>query len=790
LITINGADTSAPFLKSKREKMPMNGKSVHFAIGAMLGILCALQEFLPYFLIFLFYFYVLYRYKSFSKKMMYQFFFIFILYGMVGFVAHIENKTEFTGKETNFEVQIRQAEINGDQLQMTVKNIENGEKLLLQYKIKTAQEKINLEDSIMYGSKCSITGTLKLPSTSRNPNAFNYQQYLAYKQIFWILTAGKSPFTSCLPSKATFISATEKIRHIGMNYVKTYFPEPTASLAVALLFGERDWMPQELISSYQKIGIVHLLAISGLQVTFLTGIIFLFGIRLGVVREKMISIMIIFLPFYALVTGASPSVVRAVLMMLFILVSLRVSKSRFSPLDALCGAFLVSLLYSPYLIFDVGFQLSFAACTALILSTQILKDRSSITQLLLTTWLAQIATLPTILFNFYEFSLISIVANLLFVPLFSAILSPVIFFMFILYPFIGFLLYPFLQILNKVVILTNDIIEWLSQLPYHMITLGKPSLPLLILYIIAIFVTFIKWERNRSKLLKGSYFLIVPFLFQIIFNIWSPQGEITFIDVGQGDSILVKMPYNQGTYLIDTGGAVKFGKEDWQEKNKTFEVGNDIVVPFLKSKGITTLDKLILTHGDYDHIGAAGAIIEQLNVKEILFPDISERSKLEVEIIHLANQKGIKSTLVSEGDSWKIGENQFLILSPSRGEDADKNNGSTVIYAIVGGLSWLFTGDIEQEMEKKLTEKYPFDIAILKVGHHGSKSSSSEVFLQQFYPEMAIISVGEKNRYGHPQTEVLSRLEKLNIQVLRTDQHGAISYIFKRGKGTFSVWIP
>jgi competence protein ComEC len=124
-------------------------------------------------------------------------------------------------------------------------------------------------------------------------------------------------------------------------------------------------------------------------------------------------------------------------------------------------------------------------------------------------------------------------------------------------------------------------------------------------------------------------------------------------------------------------------------------------------------------------------------------------------------------------------------------EGVDKNNGSVVIYVKLGGLSWLFTGDMEAEMEKKLIKKYPsLQIDILKVGHHGSQSSTSEELLTIYQPKMAVISVGEKNRYGHPKPEVISRLQEHSVQILRTDQHGAITYIFKRGKGTFSVWIP
>ncbi len=771
----------------------MKGKGLYYSICALLGIFCALIDFLPFIIIFFVYAYVLYRCKSFSEKQLVLCIMVFFIFSIIGMTATARNKTVLTGSEKQFEVQMQQWEIDGDQLRIKVKDLKTDELLLLQYRIKSFQEKENLASQLTYGSNCTLNGQLETPSSSRNPNAFNYQEYLSNKQIYWILSADEPPIRFCSQQKATFLSFTEKIRHRGIDYVEENFPDPTASLAIALLFGERNLMSTELVSSYQKIGIVHLLAISGLQVSFLTGILFLIGIRLGVVRERMIDVLIVFLPFYALLTGASPSVVRAVLTMLIILISLKVSDNRIQPLDALSFALLLSLSYGPYLIFDVGFQLTFAASVALLLSAKFLSNgQGPISQLLLTSMIAQMATLPIILFHFYEFSVMSLLANFLFVSFFSVILTPFIFFVFILHPFFVVLFEPLLSITNQIIIFVNRLIEKLSMLPFQMITLGRPGGLMLLIYIVSISAVFFHWESTPKKVVKASILLILPILLQIMVNILNPFGEITFIDVGQGDSIFIKLPYHQGTYLIDTGGIVPFGKEEWQEKNRNFEVGKDVVTPFIKSKGISSIDKLILTHGDYDHIGGAKSVIESINVKEILLPKGKEQSELEEEIINFGKQKNITTNFVSEGLGWKIGTSQFQILSPPKEMGGvDKNNGSIVIFAKIGGLSWLFTGDMEEEMEKKVIEKYPsLQIDILKVGHHGSKSSTSEELLKQIQPEMAIISVGEKNRYGHPKQEVLTRLQKHSVQILRTDQHGAITYIFKSGKGTFSVWIP
>ncbi len=718
---------------------------------------------------------------------------MFLLFCIIGNLANNRNISLLTGKEQEFVFNLQQWQINGDQLQIAVKDEKTKEKLLLQYRIKSEQEKNKLETGMKSGAKCTVSGKLTTPSSSSNPNAFDYQRYLATKQIYWIVTSEQNPLNSCTAAEPSSLSFIENLRHTGIKYLLHHFPEPLASLSVALIFGERTEMSPQLVTSYQKIGIVHLLAISGLQVSFFTGLLFFIGIRIGVVRETMLNVLIIFLPFYALLTGASPSVVRAVLMMLLIFISLRLTKDRYQPLDAWSGALILSLAYSPMLIYDVGFQLSFVATLALILSTVLLANfHHPASLLLMTTVIAQIATLPILLYYFYEFASVSLLANFIFVPIYSIILSPVIFFLFILHPLIGFLLAPLIWFINSSILLANRMIEWFSKLPWSMITPGRPAFILLCAYIFLVFFTFIKMEKAAGKLTKASFCLLLPLFLQIAMNTWSPTGEITFIDVGQGDAILIKLPFQQGTYLIDTGGIVPFSTEKWQEKNREFEVGKNIIVPFLKSKGITRIDKLILTHGDYDHIGGVQTILAELKVEEIVFPIVAEQSELEMEISHIAKGKEIVTTYVSEGSHWKSGDNKFQVLSPpTQGMNHDKNNGAIVIHAQIGGLAWLFTGDIEKEREESLVTDYSsLDIDVLKVGHHGSKTSTSERLLSEFTPEVAIISVGEKNRYGHPHQEVLTRLQKYHIQILRTDQQGAITYFFRGENGTFSSWIP
>ncbi|WP_235425119.1 DNA internalization-related competence protein ComEC/Rec2 [Heyndrickxia ginsengihumi] len=275
----------------------------------------------------------------------------------------------------------------------------------------------------------------------------------------------------------------------------------------------------------------------------------------------------------------------------------------------------------------------------------------------------------------------------------------------------------------------------------------------------------------------------------IVANHYSLFGKIIFIDVGQGDSILIKLPWNRGTYLIDTGGELSFKKEQWQQQTNPFEVGKDVLVPFLKSQGIGTIDKLILTHSDEDHIGGAEAIISSLHIKEI---DISPRSwekTLMKEIIAEAQMKHIPVFEMMSGDHWQNKAGSFVYVSPFD-DHYEGNNDSLVLYANVGGKKWLFTGDLEKEGEETLIRAFHFHVDILKVGHHGSKTSTSEAFLNQLSPSIAVISVGKHNRFGHPNKEVIERLKAHHIVIYRTDEQGAITYRFFKNTGTFTTCLP
>lgn len=698
------------------------------------------------------------------------------------------NESTFQGSETQFAVLFQDGvTLNGSQLSGYGKDI-TGERLLIKYRMKSEKEKASLNDERLLGYSCELTGKLKKVNGQTNPNAFDYRLYLNRQDIHWQLVVDR--WGDCNEHDGPILHI-KKERQRAITLLESYFPESVASLASALLFGERQILDPSLEKAYQKLGIIHLLAISGANVALYVSIIHYIGVRIGVTRERMIVVLLLYLPIFVILSGASPPVFRAAMMMFLFLFLRLVSKSTLISLDICSIVFMVYVFFSPFLLFDIGFQLSFSVTFSLLLSTKGLLKTSKFL-LIKASFISQLSSLPIVLYHFYEFSLLSLLANLFYIPVFSIIINPVFITLFFLLFIFGELVSLMIAPVDFVITLMNQFTVWLASFPYQTVTIGRPDVWMILFLICSIIFLFYKWEAGKTR--KSKLVSILPLLFTLTFSYclshFSFSGQITFVDVGQGDSIVLQNGFHKKTYVIDTGGTVSFQEGEWEKPRNPFEVGNDILVPFLKGKGVSTIDKLILTHGDMDHIGGARAVLEAIKVKELILPYVLNRSNLENEIIQLAKEKKTTVRFVKDGMSWKENGSSFKIVNPIIEQD-DRNDNSVVIHVKLGGLFWLFTGDLGEQGEERLLREYPtLPVDVLKVGHHGSKSSTSTALLQAYQPKVAVISVGKTNRFGHPHQEVLDRLKERKIKIFRTDIDGAISYTFQNEKGTFSKHNP
>lgn len=770
----------------------MNGKSIFIAISAISGSYAGFQVFNMG--VFLISCSILFLILSKNRNMVVFTLCLIFFLGFFFYSDYVNHKksilspkmNQFSGKITSI------PNLNGDKISFQLTLPEN-EKIMVQYKLKSKNEVETLE-ALNYGMYCSFKARLYSPSIAKNFYAFNYKDYLKQQAIYWIARPYSLSVNSCYTKKFIGIDHLIRLRENGMDFINDNFHGESKGIANALLFGSKIFVKEETYEAYQRLGIVHLLAISGLHVGLITGLLYFLLLRLGVVKEVSMHILLIIIPIYIIMTGASSPVLRAGLMMMLVLL-FKKCKVPIHPIDTISIICIVLIGFDPFLIFDIGFQLSFVVSVSLILSTNKLLMKPPINWwrlLFWTTLIAQLSSAPILLVNFYEISIISLLINIIYIPFITFLILPLLLFIYCIHWFIPLISTTFIPVFSIIIEYVHQWLNELGQWPFFVLSLGKPNFHQTIGYIFSIILFFITWERfglNRRTYFSSSI-LVTVFVVHMLSPYFTSTGEVVVLDVGQGDSILIQLPFNQGNFLIDTGGDIKFEKENWQRGTRNFDIGDDIIVPFLKAKGIREINKLILTHGDLDHIGGTAEIIKQMKIKEILISYGGITSQSEMDLITVISEKGIPLKMVKAGNSFREGSYHFYFLAPVDNE-VNENDQSIVIFAVLGGIKWLFTGDLEEYGERKLIKNYPgLKADVIKVAHHGSKTSTSDAFLNYLQPSIAIISAGENNRYRHPHNEVIDRLTKRNIRIFRTDLNGAVKFRFQKNNGTFVTKIP
>lgn len=751
----------------------MKGKWIYYGIAVLLALLSALHD-IVLILIFVIYTLILASFCLSRKKVGRQIVLLYLVFLLsFSYVRWIDenNETLLKGNESYFYGKVISSLTIKDDFGSFTFKLNSGEKI----RVSSALDSL---ETIGSGNQCVIKGKLTKPSGSKNTNGFNYKNYLYRQQIHWILTPNLP--VKCIETKRfTIKNVGLQMRDNVLKNVENHMPQPTSGYIQALLFGDRSNIDENVLHAYQAFGIIHLLAISGLHIGLLTGMLFLFLIRIGLTRDLAYCILICSLPFYVLLAGSSPSVVRASIIAILVMLSLKY-KGRIDPINSISIAFIIMVFYNPYYIFEIGFQLSFSVSLALLLSSTGIFERTHnrFYQIILVTLVAQLTSLPILLYNFYEFSPLSFILNIIFVPLFSLVVLPGAILVLILYP-IPFLGMNASTIYGKCLLSINHTLTYIENFNIPL-TLGKPPWLFMVLYYVIMILFFLSLEvGNRKKSVIYITLFILTGFTQVYYPYFSPAGEVVVLNVGQGDSILINLPYRKGIYLIDTG------PKSWVNKNN--DAGRDIVVPYLKSRGITRIDRLILTHSDLDHIGGTESIFKLVKVNAVFISYWDDREKLG-ELRNLV-ERGTPLIIIKDYRVWNEGGYTFNLLQPGK-HLPSPNDQSLLLVTNLGNVRWLFTGDLEVEGEKALMKNYPkLKADILKIAHHGSNTSTTELFLEHTKPKVAIISAGKNNHYGHPHQEVVKRLQKFNVKTLRTDQLGAIHFKFKyRKTGTFT-WI-
>jgi competence protein ComEC len=632
---------------------------------------------------------------------------------------------------------------------------------------------------LKYGADCIIYGDKEIPEEARNPGQFNYREYLLTKDIKTQVIVSSLDDINCEDS--AFFHRFYSLRLMLFHYVEENISSHTAAWINALVLGDDSNIDDDTIELFQRWSLSHILAISGLHIGIIVSLVYFLLIKLNVVtKEKAAWIMLLFLPVYAILAGGEPSVWRASTMV-FVFILLNKFKLHLSLTDVLSIVFLLLILIDPYIIYHVGFQLSFAVTFGLLLSRNwISSAKYMLLQTLQISFIAQMMILPLLITYFSYFQPLSILLNVIVVPYFSLFVIPGMFILLLIAPF-TFLTGIFDQIF---IFIHGYFLSFVTFIDAHFnfpwITGSMPIIFIIGYYVFLFAMMFFLEKKDRKKSFVYGLCICLLMTALLIQPYLSSEGRITMLDIGQGDAFVIELPYRRGVIMIDAGA--RFSFED-MEPNKN--VYNQIIKTYLYSRGIRQIDAIFISHEDIDHMGSLSFMVEELDIEQILISDYFRMD--EKTALHwLGSDAEIRR--ISKDEKLKIGGQNFYVLAPLSDKQGANEN-SLVLYTEAGGKQWLFTGDIGKEEEKEIIKQYPnLDADVLKVAHHGSDTSTDISFIESLNPKYALIPVGQNNSYGHPSREVLDRLGKTII--LRTDKNGAVQFRYKQNEGTFYKFLP
>lgn len=630
--------------------------------------------------------------------------------------------------------------------------------------------------------KVKLEGKLRSPLKATNPSQFDYANYLKNHNTFSTLHVKNSDWSiEGRPENfgGRFLQKLNDKRIKILNTQKKYIKSPNIEVLGGIVFGDDAINPPDHIkNSFINSGLLHILAASGMNVSIIFGLWYFIGTRLRLNRRFVVGFGALLVAFYTLMTGMGPSVLRAAIMIEFIILGKLIDRSTNSISLIFAAAFLM-LIYDPRMINDVGFQLSFIVTFALVFYSEPVfgkinnKIAETCAGAVFIPLVAQLWAAPIQMFYFNTFATYSVFANFAIAP-FIVVIS-----------FTGFLcsilaMIPiqsfsekvceiFAFILNPVVTVLVSISDFFSELPYSLLTTIHPDIVQIILYYtILVVFGFILRDRFKNKKLIGSIVVLcIVFAFSFI-KFEKKELEIIVFDVGNADSFLIKTPQRK-YIMIDTA----HGK--YPGTKSGFSQAEAIMNKYLKDRGIKTLDVLILTHFDSDHSGGAVDVMSAVKVKKLVLSKEKDNSKTTKGILKYVKEKGINTVEARNNETVIEEENlKLTTFTPDFAQDKNDNDNSTLALLSYGDFDMLFMADGGVRSFNKIKEDLKNDnVEVLKSGHHGARNTVTTKMIKTISPDAAIISTGF-NTYGHPTKETLKTFSKNKVKVYRTDTSNAV----------------
>lgn len=641
---------------------------------------------------------------------------ILILIITIIYTKYYPFKSVFNTNDTEFIGIVEDYIIKDNQIKISLKS---KERIIVTYKYTG-----KVFNNLSYGDKIKVTGVLKEPSTNNIFNNFNYKKYLYNKKIYYIIEASK---IDKIQNNNNHIYTIKNLLYTRINSLKS------SNYIKALLFGDNK-LDKEIKTSYQINGISHLFSVSGFHINFITSIIYFYLDRVTYNKKIKYITVDIFLVLYLLLCNTT-SLLRCTVMNILLSIN-HLLKLNIKKIDIVLLTLILCIIINPFIIYDIGFIYSYTISFFLILYKNKYKTNNKLLKIIYISLISFLVSLPINIYTSYEINFLSIILNIIIVPIVSLILLPLSL-LTLIFPILDNILYLITSILEKISLYTSNI-NIFKQI------LSKPSIILIIIYYLVIILIL---SKN-----KHYYLILILLIFHKTIPLYNGNLEVVMFDVGEADSMLISTPSKKVNILIDTGRGIDI---------------NNIII-YLKSIGISKLNYLIITHGDEDHIGGALYLIDNFKVDNVIL-NKGDYTELEVELITHLKNKNIKYTN-NINKIPLLGSYMYLLNTK---KFSNENDNSIVTYFEYQKYKFLFMGDSSSKTEEYLINNYNLtNISFLKVGHHGSNTSSSPLFINKINPKVSLISVGRNNFYHHPNKEVLTNLS--NSVIYRTDINKSI----------------
>lgn len=650
--------------------------------------------------------------------------------------------------------------------------------------------KRNKAGKLKYGDLISLKGKYLIPSKARNYKGFDYREYLKTKKIYGTIKIDSYKIIE-KNNLNYFLIISNNIRGFIINKSNSLLSKETSALLNGILLGDKSGIEEDIIEDFKESNLSHLLAVSGAHTGYIIiGITFLLN-KSRFSKRWIYKLTIFSLILYMFITNFAVSVVRACLMSIFVLVA-NLFYRKADLTNTISLSLLIILIVNPFSINEIGLQLSYLGTIGIILLSKNIESiliktklNKSFAKLLSVSVSAQCLIMPVMALKFNKISLTFFVSNILASQLLgiNIILGFITIFISSISISIGSMFVVLLNFSLKALI---SIAGFSAKIPLNSIIVKTPYLITIIFLYTAILSLNYMYSKGKLDLFQKGFFilirsknfkrvLVVVILLIFLFNLYqsiSQELEIHFIDVGQGDSCLIITPSNK-KILIDGG------------EGKT-----DVLLSYLLDRRIKTIDYIIISHFDSDHCNGLIDIIQSLKVKNIMIAKQAYFSNEYINIANIINLRKVNVIFVKQGDKFNISKDVKLeiLYPPQELEYKDLNNNSIMAKLTYNSFSILFTGDVEKAEANILNSYRDVDLksTVLKLAHHGSKTSSSKEFLEEVKPNIALIGVGKNNNFGHPSQEILQRLNDINCKIYRTDKMGEIT-IYVNGRGKIKI---